>query len=300
MTEKKKFRNICFTIFNYIDDTIEQLKKLYTDNICNYIIFGKEICPTTNRPHLQCYAELTSQMRLGALKRIIPNNAHIIACDGSGIQNKIYCSKDDQYIELGIMKKPGKRNDIKILKERVMNNENIVDIFDSCKNYNDIRIVEKFIQYKSVSKVRKRLEIIYITGPSGSGKTEYAYKLLSDDFWRNSPMGLNWFDGYVGQTDVLLNEFRADFCKLHTLLELLDGYEIKVPIKGGFTHWNPSRIIITSIFKPTELYNYNHIDNINQFLRRLTKVITMNKFKVVSEVGGNTNPNLLIEKEYYN
>lgn len=290
MENKTKFRNFCFTLFNFTNDDKLKINNLQ-DKFCNYIIYADEICPTTGREHLQGYLEFIDQIRFSGIKRLIHDEISVRACKGSFTDNFIYCSKTKKYYESGKRKIQGKRNDLIELKTRFFNNERIDTILNDCNSFQQIKIIEKLIQYKKLSKIRIKLDIIYITGECGSGKTEYAYSLLKDDFWRNCPSGLDWFDGYVGQEDVLINEFRDTFCKLHMLLELLDGYELKVPIKGGFTHWYPKRIIFTSIYPPEELYSLNEIDSIQQLLRRIKRTIVMKDFRIVSDVGGNTSPN---------
>lgn len=69
------------------------------------------------------------------------------------------------------------------------------------------------------------------------------------------------------------DDFRADTCELHVLLQILDRYPIDVPIKGGFTAWRPKRIYITSAFHPREVYKHVPEENIQQLLRRIDKVI---------------------------
>lgn len=82
-----------------------------------------------------------------------------------------------------------------------------------------------------------------------------------------------WFDGYFGQRIVLMEELRPGMIPYATLLQLLDGYEVIVPKKGGFVRWNPERIWITSCFKPEEVYPVlNQLDEIAQLKRRITHV----------------------------
>lgn len=57
-----------------------------------------------------------------------------------------------------------------------------------------------------------------------------------------------WYDA------VVFDDFRADVCELHYLLQLLDGYPLDVPIKGGFVAWRPKRIYITAPFRPEDTY----------------------------------------------
>ena len=85
---------------------------------------------------------------------------------------------------------------------------------------------------------------------------------------------LQWFDGYFGQTHVIIDEFRAKCCPYNKLLGLLDGYQRQVPVKGSFTYWKPEVIYITAPLSPAETYagQLEFHGSIDQLLRRITKI----------------------------
>lgn len=72
---------------------------------------------------------------------------------------------------------------------------------------------------------------------------------------------------------VLFDDFRADVCELHWLLQLLDRYPIDVPVKGGFVAFRPKRIYITSAFPPEGVYRNVCEENMQQLRRRIDRVI---------------------------
>lgn len=92
----------CYTKFNYT--TTEILE----DSVCQYRIQGKEICPTTGTPHLQCYVHFNDEIRFTALQRKYPG-INWTKAKGNGYQNFIYCSKDGDFIELGQRPKEPKK-----------------------------------------------------------------------------------------------------------------------------------------------------------------------------------------------
>ena len=53
---------MCFTINDYSEEDIQEMKMFGTE-YCTYIVFGKEIAPSTGTPHLQGYAELVGRGR---------------------------------------------------------------------------------------------------------------------------------------------------------------------------------------------------------------------------------------------
>jgi hypothetical protein len=56
-----------------------------------YTIAQLEVCPSTERLHLQCYAELSRSIRWSTLKRALPQSAHIEARRGLRSSARGYC-----------------------------------------------------------------------------------------------------------------------------------------------------------------------------------------------------------------
>jgi len=60
----------------------------------------------------------------------------------------------------------------------------------------------------------------------------------------------------MGQKEVLLDEFEGHL-PLNSLLKLIDKYVRQVPIKGGFTWFNPEVIMMTANQHPSKWYDYS-------------------------------------------
>ena len=101
-------------------------------------------------------------------------------------------------------------------------------------------------------------------GATGTGKTRTAYA-ENPDLYRVS--SYKWFDGYDGEECVLFDEFRPDNMSFEKLLEITDGYGVRFEVKGGFTYFNPKKIIFTSNVDPK--YWYTEHDKA-PFYRRVT------------------------------
>lgn len=68
-------------------------------------------------------------------------------------------------------------------------------------------------------------------GPTGTGKSKLAWEQAGEDAYVKNPT-TKWFDGYSGQRNVILDEFRGDINISH-LLRWLDRYPVTVEIKGS-------------------------------------------------------------------
>lgn len=100
--KKSKFKeNPCkkwyFTVFNYTEDMISSMCSKCSKENVKYI-FGREICPDTKKPHLQCFCEFPKKMRWRTVfKDILPDDVHRGPCKGTFMDNFNYCSKDGNY-----------------------------------------------------------------------------------------------------------------------------------------------------------------------------------------------------------
>lgn len=105
-----KARNIVFTSYK---KTIE-----FKEDKINYIVYQKEICPTTKKEHWQGYCELKAQSRYSAIKKMFNDNKlHIEVRKGTQQQAIDYCKKvetsvEGSMFEWGEPKKQGKRTDL--------------------------------------------------------------------------------------------------------------------------------------------------------------------------------------------
>lgn len=93
-----------FTCFNYDKDDLEASLNRQLKLISKKYLYGREICPTTQRPHLQGFIHLKEAMRITEIK--LPGNPHLEACIGSHQQNVDYCSKANDVVSYGYPKPP--------------------------------------------------------------------------------------------------------------------------------------------------------------------------------------------------
>lgn len=128
-----------FTLYNY-EDRIEWLKKVFILS-CKYLIFGKEICPTTNKPHLQGYMELKSKRDKASLTKLIPG-IWILDADAKREPNTVYCSKDLDYFEYEDKPKIPFRE---LLKQKVLKEE-----------YNNDNITWKNWQKETIDRINEK------------------------------------------------------------------------------------------------------------------------------------------------
>lgn len=267
----------CFTLNNYTNEEEEFLKLIN----CEYLVYGKEVgeCGT---PHLQGYIEFSSNRKLNRLKREISERAHWERRRGNKEQAAYYCKKDGDVFEKGTIStsNQGRRNDLEEVSQMVREGKGMKDIVEVCSSFQSMRFAENLLKYKEAKRNWKP-EVKWYYGETGTGKTKRAMEETNDPYI--SGKNLKWWEGYDAHEDVIIDDFRRDFCTFHELLRILDRYEYRVEVKGGSRQLLAKRIIITSCHHPRDVYDTR--EDIGQLIRRIDEIIN---FRDEMEVGGNT------------
>lgn len=254
-----RFRNICVTSFLHnLPDTLDR-------GAITYGIMQKEICPSTGSEHWQCYFELRSQQRLSAVKEILGDEkCHVESRRGTAQEAADYCRKIESavpgsLIEFGTMKQQGKRSDIESLVNLVREGKSNIEILETmpgtyARMYKAVDRIRWDIRAASSSSWRQ-LEVLVLYGATGTGKTRFAIESCPpDQAWFKLDVANNlWWDGYSNEDILIIDDFYG-WIKYGLLLNVLDGYKLRLEVKGGFTWASWRRVIITSNKHPRDWY----------------------------------------------
>lgn len=113
-------------------------------------------------------------------------------------------------------------------------------------------------------------------GKTGTGKSHRAFAEAGDGAYFKGPTSKFW-DGYWGQTKVIIDEFRGAISVEH-LLRWLDKYPVMVDIKGSATPLRADSIWITSNIPPEQWYPGIDDETIKALRRRFTHVVHYDGF----------------------
>lgn len=270
MTQRS--RNYCFTDFELID-----LEKLYIENkdIIRYICWGEEIAPTTGKKHYQGWIQFYNPKRFGSVKKLLGKKIHIEKCKGNEYNNDIYCKKDNNFKKYGKFIKQGQRTDLENIKKNIDNGATKKEIMDNnfetyCRYRNGINDYIKEVNKVCRSNFRN-VNVEYVFGETGTGKTKYG---MSMNPFKIEADNLKWWDGYDGEKTILIDEYDNQV-NITKMLNLLDGYKLRLPIKGGFTYANWNKVIITSNLKPKQLHKQAKEAHRKALFRRINNIIEM-------------------------
>lgn len=271
MPKDERERNFCFTLNNWTPEEESKLLTL-TDQI-KYCIIGREIGEKEETPHLQGFIMFINKKTFAQVKSYLGERCHFSKCKGSALENIAYCSKDNNFKEVG--QRPvgkGKRTDIEEVKTKVLSGVPLNKIVMEATSYQAARHAELLYKYQPQNFDREPPKVYWFYGKTGTGKTRKAIEETEDknDIWI-SGRDLKFWDGYYGQKTVIIDDFRKDFCTMHELLRILDRYPYRVNTKGSSVMLNATKIYITTPHSPQDTYA-GHDDRVDQLVRRITEI----------------------------
>lgn len=264
-------RNTCFTLNNY---TEEEYKSI-TNWDCKYLIVGKEV-GEQGTPHLQGYVEWNGSKRLSTLKKI-NGRIHWENRKGTAKQAADYCKKENNFFEKGELSIQGKRTDLQIVGEKVINK---IPIREIAQEHPDV-----FIKYhKGIQRLKEVLytdrtecpEVHWRWGASGTGKTRFCIERHPNHYIKD---GTIWWDGYEQQEAIIIDDFDGRW-NYRDLLRLLDRYKYQGQTKGGYIKINSPFIYITCEYPPEHFWSENELDQVTRRLNSISQIVAD-----VAEVG---------------
>lgn len=266
----KQSRNWAFTDFELLDlKTVFDTQK----DIIRYICAGEEKCPETDKVHVQGWIQFTTKRRRGGVKKILGSKAiHVEPCFSCEFDNENYCKKDNNYITFGKFITQGQRTDLEGMVKMIEDEKPMIEVARSNPatwiQYNNGLSKYSALVKKEKSKDFRKVEVIYIHGTTGTGKTREAMKEAT---FKIEGCALDWWDGYDGEKTILIDEYANDI-KITKLLNILDGYQLRLPIKGGFTYARWTKVFITSNLDEYELHGNAKASHRDALRRRITTI----------------------------
>lgn len=289
-----RIRDYVFTIFsketpeNLIIINDELKEKCINNPKIIYAIVGTEICPSTNEKHLQGYISLKNPKSLSAFQKFTNSfkiKHYASFRKGTPTQARNYCwkgnnkkkgtelpQKDATWWQTGSLPiGQGTRTDLMNARETLEAGGNMREIIQDTRSTQSIQFAQKYLTYNE-KKRRWKTNVYWFYGKTGKGKSETAFKIFNDDskvYEANETS--QWWDGYDGHENVIIDDMRHDFCKFNILLRLLDRYPLRIQVKGAYRQFLARNIIITSPYHPKDLYGHRCQEDIQQLLRRITE-----------------------------
>lgn len=216
-------------------------------------------------PHFQGFCKFAVQRSLRSVKKVLSERAHLEPARGSSWDNYVYCTKSEgrleQPIVFGEFKRPrssggnlfARRAEvIQLIKDnpRITTRE-ILDAGGLEQMVVNDQLVGKTKSILLADCRSGGVTCDIYFGDTGTGKTRLAHSLYSDLFVK--PNG-NWWDGYQGESVVLLDDFDESTATLPTLLRWIDRYSLRDQVKGSMVQILATHFVITLNDDPRDMF----------------------------------------------
>jgi len=272
----QRFRPVCFTLNNPTVEDFERIDGLRSGGYVKYFVYQRER-GANDTPHIQGYVVGKDSRDLAGWKRLLGDRAHIERANGTAAQNRAYCTKEDtrepgtEPVEWGTCPQQGQRTDLDAVYSLIASGANEREILEKDPS--------SYIKYSGGIKRALVLHlprrawkttVFWWYGSTGTGKSREAAERFPEAYWK--PGASKWWDGYDGQSDVIVDDYRRDLCTFAELLRLLDRYPMLVEYKGGTTQFVARNIIITTPRSPRVTWQGRTEEDIAQLERRIEEV----------------------------
>lgn len=293
-------RHWVFTLPNYTEEHRRVIVNFVSASPGCYCVYQPEISPTTGTPHLQGFVSFKNPRVLAGVSQLFfPARPHLEPMRGTVDQAIAYCQKEETrdpnagfaIVELG--ERPtgpgqGSRTDLDVIGKRIREGESLKAIATDYPG-DFIRYHRGFAAYKalfSVSRTQKT-RVHWLYGATGGGKSHAArLEAGPEAYWKNMASD-KWWDGFDGVQNVVLDDYRCDFCKFSQLLRYFDEYPVQVEIKGGTLEFAPREIWVTSPRRPNEMWAHRIDEDLQQLMRRIEDIRLIGNEVVVNAVVAN-------------
>jgi len=278
------FRLWCFTNYDLSFDYEAYMER----SGAQYVAWGDEVCPTTNRQHHQGFVYFAVQKTSKKNVAADLGKSHVEPCRGSLTDNEAYCAKEGSYHELGVKPAQGARADLKDLKDEIVAGKRSVDdiTMDDPMVYHQYgRTLEKIEDIALRKKFRTEMTVgIWYYGETCGGKSHNAYENFDPAthyVWKDDN---GWQDGYAGQETVVIDDFRGGI-PYNELLRIVDKWPYTLRRRNREpVPFLAKTVIVTSSLPPNMVYkNLAANDSLAQLLRRFEVIEWSSESKVLAQ-----------------
>jgi hypothetical protein len=259
-------------------------------------VYSEEAGSTTGYRHYQAFAYWEGKTT-GSRVRALFGDAHCEPAGKPAVACAAYCSKDKTHLSgpywLGAYDTvPGmkptteqveRKSKFSEAQERIEEGWQYFDFLGSSewiawalRHKQAIQDLTELHDRETYGKHDREVSVDYIWGPAGSGKTIS----ILDAFGRESVFIADAtnafpFDGYEGESVLLLDDFRSSL-RFEYLLRVLQGQPFLVNVKGSHTlaHW--TKVVISANIPLSEQYP-NLSERKDPLLRRFESGIVFEK-----------------------
>lgn len=273
-------RTWIFTDFELKNDDPEYQWLFAAAGVEWLLVGATEVCPSTGRNHRHGVIHFGNpRRRRGVQVACGGPNCHVEPQRGTAEQARVYACKEGTLFEAGVPRgcSLGMRNDLSTIIDRIAGGDTPSEIDVSNPKVGARyggwvrRVFADTLRRKQLAF--RELSVVVLWGEPGTGKSRQAFADAGDlayVFPLQRP-GNCWFDGYEGQSSLIIDEFEGEL-PLNHLLKIIDGHRFTGEVKGGHTYPLWTKVWITSNTHPKNWYPDAHEVKVRALLRRINVV----------------------------
>jgi len=276
MPSQPQYQHYCFTLNNYVEEELSSVRS-FCESEGKYFIIGKEV-GDSGTPHLQGYVSLKRRRTFLFVRDKLSSRCHIESARGTARQNREYCSKGGDFEEGGSINEGRGPRDRDELARSFMaavrrGDKGLVEFSDqephSWIHHGSNMLRNALSIYPPIE--RPTIHVRWLYGPPGVGKSRTAHQDLPEAYVKEPRT--KWWNGYLCQSDVIIDDFGPNGIDINHLLRWFDRYKCLVENKGGMVALYATNFIVTSNFHPEEIFKWG--DEINPQVPALLRRIVL-------------------------
>lgn len=225
--------------------------------------------------HWQLVCYYPKKVSLHYVKLIFGERCHAERSNSAAAEDYVW--KEDTAVE-GTRFELGKKS----IKRNSEKDWDLIVENARCGNFADIPGDVLVRNYGNLKKLRVdslqpepiEKQVFVYWGRTGTGKSKRAWEEASFNAFPKDPNTKFW-DGYTGQTSIVIDEFRGAISISH-FLRWLDRYPVIVEVKGSSCVLKADKIWITSNLNPEQWYSDLDNETYLALRRRFTQIIHFN------------------------
>lgn len=232
-------------------------------------------------PHYQGYVRFECVQRFKHVCKLLGGRARLVPAGGSSWKNYLYCTKSDgrigEPIVIGEFSPPKPKSGGYSSRAQVLKllQENPVASVSELISQGALEVLVSRPGFLGIARGylrgnarRDGVLVYYFYGAPGCGKSRLADHMFPNAY--RKPPG-KWWDGYDGESEVVIDDLDINDIPFGDLLRVLDRYPLRIEVKGGFVPLAATTFCITSNFRPNEVYPCVKPGRMRALLRRITQ-----------------------------
>lgn len=257
---ERKFRHCCFTLNNYVEEEDVPRISDWFEEEAKYWIIGREV-GDSGTPHLQGYASFRGRHSFSYVRSKLGSRCHIESARGTARQNREYCSKGGNFVEGGAInegRSGGTRDETarQFMAAVELGDRGVsafADTFPGTYIFSGSNMLRNALSLRLPCE-RAGINVRWIFGLPGVGKSKLAHETLPEAYVKDPRT--KWWNGYLLQKDVIIDDFGPGGIDINHLLRWFDRYKCMVETKGGMIALHAINFIVTSNFKPSDIFKW--------------------------------------------